>query len=154
MLQFSPCSNKTTRTKWIRMLFKWSGEYSPHKSEKVICQRGSSYHPHPTHFKRSTLCWCQKSKQWKWPCWVIPSYQAGDHTLPLFAQNLDHLENIHQLLSLSTVQKVPQRTENPRTGRTITEEMKRKNTQTRQDKDPEHILISHFHLVSSEPQRA
>lgn len=41
------------------------------------------------------------------------SYQAGDHFLSLFTQSFNHLENIYQLLILSTVQQVPQSAENP-----------------------------------------
>lgn len=50
------------------------------------------------------------------------SYQAGDHFLSLFTQSFNHLENIYQLLILSTVQQVPQSAENPWAGGAIAEE--------------------------------
>lgn len=53
---------------------------------------------------------------------LVPgSYQTGEHALPLLTESLHHLENVHRLLLLGAVQKVPQATEDPRPGGAVAE---------------------------------
>lgn len=54
------------------------------------------------------------------PVYVVLTHQAVDHAQTSFAQVLGHLEDVHQLLWVCTVQKVPQGAEDSRAWGAIT----------------------------------